>query len=365
MITMRAQAAATGSNDNGGDVIFTAGADDGSATFQGGFIFGKETVLGGTPPATNYFGLADLFAGVGGVVHLELGPGANGTGSGVAGVEISCFSELNIATENNSPINILPNNGAGAFAEFAFTCDVPTSLPALSFFDVDHATAATLGLIRMPYGTGQAGSITMLANVASDGTTNLPVLSRFLGELWFGSFAEENRYHTDTQTLFEVFRANGLGFQFQGPFGQMFAVRPTMQKTLSYGGGDNGRDGYVTTLYDVDSTVIAAGAVIATIALQPGLNQLTVSVEAWDTVANDFATFNMSLSYLLVGGVVTPPTAAATATDTGHTAAAAAVAASAAFAVSGTNIEVTVTTWTANPTHWVTKCVQNMNANLF
>jgi hypothetical protein len=163
--TIRTQAAATGSGGVGGDISFVLGKFDTFSTPYG-FGFGYETAIGGnyTPSFSNYFGMASLRANGGGVVILGLGGGNNGSGGGVAGAEVSAFSQLSIATEiggtPQSDIVIQPASTFGGQSGYRFQQNLSDGTPSIEI-------GMSPGVVGDSFATTGVFRLSSLVNVAT------------------------------------------------------------------------------------------------------------------------------------------------------------------------------------------------------
>ena len=431
-ITIQSAAAKTGSGNNGGNVVFIGGEGDGLSggypSSQQGFYYSLNTTGSPLPTYGGDFALARLFYSAGGAVIYTLGGGMNGVGAGVAGVEISCYSELSIATEGglinfaaiNDPHNLdatlfmqpCVNDGTNE-AGFAFTVNIlhPTSGDAscvqvlavesgafgtgtlryydaqlggvrrfsfneqagyasLAFYDTSGQTANEQSFISVPYGpTSGTPDIGIVVQRNSANTGDLEIITRQTGELYFGSYSENNRYHALNQVDFELFNT-GLGFNFSNPVsGTIAAFRSDTQKTIVHGSPDLGKDGCIAQFYFANTTSTSAGQQIALVQLWAGVNQIHWVLTAQDTTGTNFASFEITTCYNSNGtSVITNPSAAATVTDTGHsTGAGTSIAPTLVPTVTGgvTYLSVTVTPWTTNQIHWSLRAVTVVNTGTF
>ena len=156
------QQAKTGSTTEGGDMSFILGCDDPPAEYpalDSFFWFGRQTALDGHEGTTDYFNFATLAGNVGGVVIFNLGRGTNGVGGGLAGCEISSFSELSMAVENGVSINNIIA-GTGPTSTFLNITDHDTTDEAawsLAYF-ANHATSGDVAGIQILYTQTAIGS---------------------------------------------------------------------------------------------------------------------------------------------------------------------------------------------------------------
>ena len=322
-ITFQTAAAKTGSGNAGGSAHFVGGAGDGLSGFPSatqGFHFTLNTAVNGSTA----YELAYLKYGGAGVAILTLGGGQNGVGGGVAAVEISCYSELSIATEggviNMFAINDPFNLNAGYFLQPCVTDGTNEAGFALTV-DIHHPTS------------GDASCFQALAvESGSFGTGTLRYYDAQLGGVRRFSVIEQNGY------------AAVACYDHAG--------------NRSYQEAD-----YVAT-----TTATTAGQTIALVPLPAGVNQVHWTLTAWDTTGTNFATFEIVTAYLANGTTtITSPSAAATITDTGHTAGAGtSIAVTLVPTVSGgeTNLAVNVTPWTTNSVHWALHVVSPINTGV-
>ncbi|MGH7286363.1 MAG: hypothetical protein ACRELY_33000, partial [Polyangiaceae bacterium] len=159
IMTIRSQGAAATSGDAGGDMSLILGKDDGSPLTPRILWFGVETAIGGDPPATNYINIAMLKWLPGSVAGLLLGGGTNATGGGVAGVEISSFTEMNIATENSSPINlIIAGTNATQLAVNRVSTDGANEAALALTYNGSHATSGDVSGLQLSNGATSIGA---------------------------------------------------------------------------------------------------------------------------------------------------------------------------------------------------------------
>jgi hypothetical protein len=423
-ITFQTAAAKTGSGNPGGNAYFVGGAGDGLTlpypTSNQGFNYLLNTSVSGS---SSYY-LGRLFYNGAGVVGLQLGGGANGVGSGVAGVEISCYSELSLATEGGL-VNCVavagPNQSnwylkpcltdATNEAGLAITIDFshPTSgdvscvqvlavdvgsfgtgtlryydaelggvrrfsfneqggFASLAFYDTSGNTANEQSFIALPFGpTTGSSDVGIMVQRNPTNTGDLEIISRqnATRELFFGSYSEINRLHTLNQTAFEALTTGALGFQFSNPNNVIGAFRSDTHATIVHGAPDGGHSGCIAQLYHALTASTAAAQQVALVPLQAGVNQIHWVLTAWDTTGTNFASFEIVTCYYANGTTtVTSPSAAATITDTGHTAGAGtSIAVTLVPGASGgvTNVAVNVTPWTGNSISWTLRAVTVVN----
>jgi hypothetical protein len=260
VVRMRSQAAAVGSGDSGGDASFILGSDDGVPGNPRLLWFGLETAVGGFEPSTNYINIAILKYLPGGVANILLGGGNNGVGGGLAGAEISAFTQLSIATEGaTSKIVIQPAGGFG-------------------------------------------------------------------GQSYF------------------IFNQNSLN------------GTPTLTLGPGIGGGPIADSGFITA----DTTSTAVGQQLG--ALSPTLNSVTrysLTVVAEDRTTHEWTSFTITQSFLNLAGVVTASTGAApTPSDTRESNAGLAAGLNFTFTISGSQVLVLATPWSANSIHWIVRAEQ-------
>lgn len=359
IVRTRSQAAAVGSNAHGGDWSAFLGQDDGTAvgTAPRSFWWGEETGVGSVEnPPVNYYGYGLLKHLPGGVIGLALGGGSNNVGAGVAGVELSAFSLFNIATEGiGSTIQFFPTNGAfrSGYALFPDSSK-PVVQSVLALYDADLVTSAASGLIRLPNANSAAGTQVLVAQRNQTNTADHVFLQAFVDEPIFGDLAGNYRFWSFNGVKFEQQDITGAGWTFDGPGGKTLQIQGDPHFTVTR--GVQLADCSQTQLYKFNSTSTAANQNIGQIVLQDAsVTQLIVQLVAFDTVAGDFASFTITLTYSKLAGVIHAPTAAATVVDTGHSAAAVAIAPALVVAsLPGPNdaIQVQVTPWSANLTHW-------------
>jgi len=432
-ITIQTAAAKTGSGNPGGNITFVCGAGDGltlpypwppvSGQPYQGFYFTTNTAINGS----STFGLGRLNYIGGGVVNLCLGLGDNGVGGGVAGVEIGCYSELSIATEggevNCHAIRTPPGLDANwvlqpcthdATNEAGWILTVPILHPtsgdascvqvlavesgsfgtgtlryydaqlggvrrfsvieqsgyaSLAFYDANGYTANEASFIAIPFGTGDGTDQGILVQRNNGNTADLEIITREVGELYFGSYSESNRYHTLDTTLFEAYAKGGSGFQFSNPYGTIGAFRSDSQRTIVQGEPDGGRDGCIAQIYSANTTSTLAEQTVAVVPLLPGVNHIHWVLTAWDTTGTDFASFEIATCYYANGTtVITTPSVAPTVTDTGHTAGAGTSIYPTLVPTAsggGTYVVVKVSPWTCDSVHWVLRAVSVVNTGLF
>lgn len=322
-ITIQSAAAKTGSGNNGGNVVFIGGEGDGLSggypSAQQGFYYSLNST---GSPLVNYggdFALSRLFYNGGGVVCLNLGGGSNGVGGGIAGVEISCYSELSLATEGGL-VNCQAVNGTYISSWFLKPCLNDTTNEAGWALTVDilHPTS------------GDASCVQVLAvESGAFGTGTLRYYDAQLGGVRRFSVIEQNSYAA-------------LAFYDHA-----------------------GNRSYQEADYVATTAATTAGQTIALVPLPAGVNQVHWTLTAWDTTGTNFATFEIVTAYLANGTTtITSPSAAATITDTGHTAGAGtSIAVTLVPTVSGgkTNLAVNVTPWTTNSVHWALHVVSPIN----
>lgn len=117
--TLRSQAGATGSNQDGGTINIIIGASDipeplpGLTATNRYITFGVERQLGGVPFGTgvdgNYFGICAMAWAPGGVARFGLGQGTDGAGANVNACAIASIAPLSIAGHHEVIITSIEN----------------------------------------------------------------------------------------------------------------------------------------------------------------------------------------------------------------------------------------------------------------
>jgi hypothetical protein len=347
-------------------------------------------------------------------------------GDGVAGVEISAYSELSIATEGGlvncyaigsglysnwflkplvddttneagwaltvqirhptsgdaSCVQVLAEQsdtfGTGTLRYYdaqldgvrRFSVIEQSGYASLAFYDANGYTANEASFIAIPFGTGDGTDQGILVQRNNGNTADLEIITRQISELYFGSYSECNRYHTLDTTLFEAYAKGGRGFQFSNPYsGTIGAFRSDSSKTIVQGEPDVGRDGCIAQIYSANTTSTRAEQTVAVVPLLPGVNQIHWVLTAWDTTGTDFASFEITTCYYANGTtLITSPSAAPKVTDTGHTEGAGTSIRPTLVPTAsgdGTYVVVNVSPWTCDSVHWVLRAVSVVNTGLF
>jgi hypothetical protein len=373
----RTQAAATGSNAVGGFHATVLGASDGTGAGTGTFIYwGESTVAAGGDPwtSTNVFGFGILKRVAGGTIILNLGLGTNGLGAGVAGTEIAAFTTLSIATENNSPIRLQPASGSGGQAFFSFEQDGsggPNGPPVLRITDGVTPSAAS-GVIRFNWGESSGSSYGLVVQRDAGDTQDFQWLSRHFGEMYFGTLAENNRYHAHDRVLFELL-SNGQGYVFDDAAGSAVAAFASdTSKTWMQGSGSYPvvRDAWISQRFHRDTTSTAAAQQLAVISPSGGAGgtflgtQLKVDCVGVDETTGDFVTFEIDYSVMNIAGVLTFPTQPQVVEHYTSSAGAGTLVAP-TLVIVGATVELRGTPWTTNLVHWVARAQQLTNVGTF
>lgn len=357
----RTQRSFASSGATSGGLSFIQGKSD-NANPNANFYFGYETAAGGHEPSTNYFGLALLKDVGGGVVDLTLGAGTDGAGTGVAGVEISCASVMNIATEvggtPTAPINILPAGAGpgGGQTYFSHGQDGTTGLPYLVMAVRVTDPVPTHGTIRLPWATS-TGFFPIITQRDSANTLDLDILIRFVNELYLGNTHDNLRIECSSEVLFEMAAtapATAI-YEFNDAAGGVIVglLNDTHQRIMQ---GTNVwppiKDANSQTRWTAATNTTALQTIISVPITNNAITILRVEIRAKDTTGTgDFACFSLEWSYSKVAGVISAGAGAQpAATDLNHSTAAVGVAPQ--FAINGANIDLKVTPWSANAIHW-------------
>jgi hypothetical protein len=230
-------------------------------------------------------------------------------------------------------------------------------------FKEPAGSTATVGFVRLPYGDGTTSYYVVSDNGVG---VNYPILSRVFNELYIGSYLDDFRVHAKDQILFEVIAA-GKGYIFDSYLGDCnTAFRSDDNKTMVRGLPDVGHDGTISQLKPVVNTVVTTpDTAITHLVLQNNATtMIQTDIVAWDTVTNEFAAFKHTWTFSKIAGVVTASTGVQpAAVDAGHSAGA--VGVNVNYFVNGDGVDIRVTPWTTNSTHWTVLPLQTVNANLF
>jgi hypothetical protein len=371
---IRSQAAATGSTTNGGDISFVVGKIDGAIGADGPFfLFGEAlstdpTQINERGP-TNYFGYMSLARTSNGVIGLGLGEGT-GNGAGVNAIEISSVCPISIATEtliaSGSPINISPISGAGPRATYYFYSQKDGS-PLFTVGSNSGINTGLQGVFSLDW-MNSGFHHDLFDQRDSTNSIDLPILSRWGGTLVFGSFTENPAIWGQNAVVVRLLQTgNGFEVVNQNPVSNgtqtQFSVASDNQASVVQGdvlGGAN--DAVIAQIYPANTTATTANQVIATIPLRSGTqaaDYLEIIIVGRCPSTGDMASFDLRALFANNGGAVTQVGTTTTVASQYTSGAGASI--NPTLAISGGNVLVEVTPWTATATHWTVFPVQRVN----
>jgi hypothetical protein len=379
-LTIRTQAAAAGSGLLGGSMDLVLGKDDAAAVNKS-FFFGFEEVVAGAT-----FEMARLVAvGTGTqTTILTLGGGTDEAGANGGSTEVAALGTLNIATEAatgfgpNAQIAILPTQGFvggfGGHSFFGFQQNAADGTPILILSSGPSDPAPASGVLRFAFDTAGSAGYPLLVMRNSGNTADLPMVQRVFGELYFGDYAESNRYHAKSSVLFEILDGLGDGFVFTTTGGKPFQVHTDLNKTVAFAaagipfGIAASTDGVLSQQIkpELDTTSTAANQVIGIITpTDNATTTVTVKLIARSPTAPDWLSQELVATYNKVAGVLTASGDGPFLTSRGKSATPTYAGVNLNLAISGGALNVQVTPWTANTTHWSMRVELEQNTGAF
>ncbi len=376
---LRSQAAKTGSNGIGGGVSLLAGKLDGSSwTLSPRITFGEALALDPTTvnesTFTNFFEYAAFGRSSSGVVGIGFGGGSTGTGGGVISVELSCFSPLSIATEaggnGNGTIQISPASLGGGTSRATWNFQAWQDGSAQLQVQSAAGQNAANGIFAIDW-SGSSTYQALWSQRDSGNANDLPIAARWTGQLVLGSFAENPAHWGQSGQTFRALQT-GTGFQFQNQSpsaaGTQALLTIASDNHASLVQGDTlagTSDAVIQQIYTANTTSTTASQTIATIPLRGGTNAadyVNLVIIGRCPSTGDMASFERRALYTNNGGTITLVGSAASIGNDPHTAGAGA-AINPLLTISGSNLLVQVTPWTATATHWTVYPDQFVNSS--
>lgn len=371
---LRSNAAGTDTTQPGGDVSIMLGMFNGNPA-NGSYIrFGEATSLSdasiveATP--VNYVEYMKISRNSANNINLNIG-GLQGQS-----VEISGQTQFSLATEStNTPtlggfINMIPASrqmNGNMHASFYWVTNDDGA--PLQQWNINNApigpqgtnSAGVSGFINWPF-ANSAVTQYLVAQRTSDNSSDIAIISRRSSTLIFGSLAEDHEIDAFSKRTHRLLAPNG-GHQYIHQSTNTAAtvtdltISGDAQFSLVQGDVVAGTsDARLIQIYQQNTAATTAGTVIATIPIRTnGVHHLYARIQAKS--GTDYAAFLHEWAVINSAGTVTIAPSQPAAIDKGHTAAAINIIPQ--FAVSGTNITITVTPWTATATHW-TSYVESM-----
>lgn len=371
------QPAAAGSVNVGGDVSFVIGKKDGNPNNLAYIRFGEAlttnqaAIVEGIPSGYKEYSKISFNSGFN--CNWNFG------GLTALGVELSGQCPVGIATESTNTTNIggyisfIPAsrqlNGNNFHAQWnCITNDDGAPLFQMTVTGGGNSqgpqganSAGVNGYINIDWANSSVHQ-DILVQRNSGASSDVPLLTRWLGLLTWGSLAEDQQSYALSKHVHRLLAPNG-GHQFahQSPNTAAtvtdLAVAGDTQSSIVQGDILAGTsDARIIQRYQTNTTTTSAGTVIATIPIRTnGVHHLYARIQGKS--GTDYAAFLHEWTVINNAGTVTIAGSQPAAIDKGHTAAAVNIIPQ--FAVSGTNINITVTPWTATATHW-TAYVESM-----
>lgn len=372
------QAGATGSSAVGGDISLLTGKIDGSS-----FIVSQSVYIGEALSAdlttvneetnANYFSWVRFSRSDVNNVGIALGAGTNGVGASTGSVEIAAFAPLNIATETalatGSPITFSPVSGTGPrYTQWLIAQNDGSPLNQWVTTGGPTGVAGNAGIFAIAWFDSSFHQPILYQRDATN-AFDLPILDRWNSVLVFGSFNENPAHYGLSSISYQLLNpGNGHRFQhYSSSFAGLaddFVIAGDAQSSIVQGDVLNGTNDarFWQQPAGANTTSTAANQTVATLTTRSGTNavtQLVVRISGVCPTTGDFTSAELKWSVRDNGGVLTLPSGTQVLTDLGHTPTAGVAVAS--FAVSGSNVVVQVTPWTATATHWAVSVEQAAN----